>query len=116
MPQVAERVRLKSETLHDFDLYICEAEAAMEQTLHGATPFLWCDANSERAQEVRQGKILAQANSLSRNVPFGLGWLIEPIIQELPKESLINTLNVTLQALTRHEQQPRPLLSKEGTE
>lgn len=88
----------------------------MEQTLHGATPFLWCDANSERAQEVRQGKILAQANSLSRNVPFGLGWLIEPIIQELPKESLINTLNVTLQALTRHEQQPRPLLSKEGTE
>lgn len=264
MPQVAERVRLKSETLHDFDLYIREAEAAMEQTLHGTTPFLWSDANLERAQEVRQGKILAQfwsgrgpvrvtdglihdwigavlipgatvkqtvrlvqnynnhkniyrpevidskllsrhgsdfkiylrllkqkiitvvldtyhdvhyssldptrwlcrsystrilevegagseneiimppdtgygflwrlysywrfqgnegsvlvecrAISLSRSVPFGLGWLIEPIIRELPKESLINTLNATLQALIRHEHQPRPLLSKAGTE
>jgi len=32
-------------------------------------------------------------------VPLGLGWLIEPIIQKLPKESLINTLKATRQAL-----------------
>jgi hypothetical protein len=40
-----------------------------------------------------------RAISLSRNVPLGLGWLIEPIIQKLPRESLINTLAATRHAL-----------------
>jgi hypothetical protein len=259
MPQTAKRVQLTSETLEAFEVYIRETEAAMEQTLRGATPFLWSDASSERAQQVRQGRILAQywsgqrpirvanglihdwigasfipnttvkrtvgliqnynnhkniykpevidskllshrgndfkiylrllkqkiitvvldtyhdvhyssldhtrwlcrsrttrilevegagssnerimppdagygflwrlnsywrfqekeggvfaecrAISLSRNVPFGLGWLIEPIIQILPRETLINTLNATHQALAgaspaRHPSHP----------
>jgi hypothetical protein len=41
-----------------------------------------------------------RAISLSRNVPLGLGWMIEPIIQKLPRESLIKTLEDTRQALT----------------
>ena len=40
-----------------------------------------------------------RAISLTRDVPLGLGWAIEPIIQKLPKESLINTLEATRQAL-----------------
>lgn len=40
-----------------------------------------------------------RAISLTRDVPFGLGWAIEPIIQKLPKESLINTLEATRRAL-----------------
>jgi hypothetical protein len=28
-----------------------------------------------------------------------MGWIIEPIIQKLPKESLMNTLEATRQAL-----------------
>ncbi len=40
-----------------------------------------------------------RAVSLTRDVPFGLGWVIEPIIQKLPKESLINTLRATRLAL-----------------
>ena len=248
MLQTAKPVELKPETLRAFGEYIREAEAAMEQALQGSAPFLWSDANSERAQQVRQGRILAQfwsgqgpgrvanglihdwiaaafipgatlertvrlvqdynnhkniykpevvdsrllshqgsdfqiylrllkkkiitvvldtyhdvhysslnhthwlcrsyttrileiegagsqnektmppdtghgflwrlysywrfqekeggsvvecrAISLSRNVPLGLGWMIEPIIQKLPRESLVNTLNATRQALT----------------
>jgi len=42
-----------------------------------------------------------RAISLTRDVPFGLGWIIEPIIQNLPRESLINTLEGTRQALRR---------------
>jgi hypothetical protein len=45
-----------------------------------------------------------RAISLTRDVPFGLGWAIEPIIQKLPQESLIKTLEATrkaLQAATR---------------
>ncbi|MBZ5595289.1 MAG: hypothetical protein LAP39_23845 [Acidobacteriia bacterium] len=40
--------------------------------------------------------------SLTRDVPKGLGWMIEPIIQKLPRESLIHILHATRQALTSH--------------
>jgi hypothetical protein len=32
-------------------------------------------------------------------VPTGLGWLIEPIIRQLPRESLANTLRSTREAI-----------------
>jgi hypothetical protein len=63
MPQSSQKVQkvgLKAETLQAFDEYIREAEATMEQTLNGSAPFLWSDANPERAQQVRQGATLAQ--------------------------------------------------------
>jgi hypothetical protein len=37
-----------------------DAEAAMEQTLGDGSPFLWLDVNSERAQQVRGGQVVAQ--------------------------------------------------------
>jgi hypothetical protein len=40
-----------------------------------------------------------RAMSLSRDIPFGLGFVVEPIIKNLPRESLINTLKATRQAL-----------------
>ena len=42
-----------------------------------------------------------RAMSLSRDIPFGLGFVVEPIIKNLPRESLINTLKATRQALDR---------------
>jgi len=58
MPQTAQMVQLKSETLRAFEGYIRDAEAEMEQTLQ--TSFLWEDASLERTQRLRQGAILAQ--------------------------------------------------------
>jgi hypothetical protein len=43
-----------------FEAYIREAEAGMEQTLPGTGLFLWSDVSTERTQQVRQGKIVAQ--------------------------------------------------------
>jgi hypothetical protein len=40
-----------------------------------------------------------RAISLSRDIPKGLAWIIEPIIRKLPRESLIHTLQATRQAL-----------------
>jgi len=62
--------------------------------------FLWRLYSYWRFEE-REGGVFVEcrAISLTRDVPFGLGWIIEPIIQELPKESLINTLEATRQAL-----------------
>ncbi|MFI5118620.1 MAG: hypothetical protein ACHP8B_18180, partial [Terriglobales bacterium] len=60
MAQTATPVQLKQQTLKSFRAYIHDAEAAMEQTLGDGSPFLWSDANSERAQQVRGGKVVAQ--------------------------------------------------------
>ena len=62
--------------------------------------FLWRLCSYWRFEE-RDGGVVVEcrAVSLTRDVPFGLGWAIEPIIQRLPKESLIKTLEDTRKAL-----------------
>jgi hypothetical protein len=62
--------------------------------------FLWRLYSYWRFQERDRGVYLeCRAISLTRDVPLGLGWIIEPIIQKLPKESLIRTLECTRQGL-----------------
>jgi hypothetical protein len=62
--------------------------------------FLWRLHSYWRFEERDAGVVVeCRAISLTRDVPFGLGWVIEPIIQKLPKESLIKTLAATRQAL-----------------
>jgi hypothetical protein len=55
--------------------------------------FLW-RLNSYWRFAERDGGVYVEceAVSLTRNVPTGLGWLINPIIRNLPKQSLENTL------------------------
>jgi hypothetical protein len=62
--------------------------------------FLW-NLNTYWRFEQRDGGtwVECEAVSLTRDVPTGLGWLIEPIIRNLPKESLENTLRATRAAL-----------------
>jgi hypothetical protein len=62
--------------------------------------FLWRLFSYWRFGEESKGvTIECRAISLTRDVPFGLGWVIEPIIKSLPRESLINTLKATREAL-----------------
>jgi hypothetical protein len=66
--------------------------------------FLWRLYSYWRFQERKGGVYIeCRAISLTRDVPLGLGWIIEPIIQKLPKESLINTLEATRRALHSEE-------------
>lgn len=62
--------------------------------------FLWGLDSFWRFEE-RDGGVYVEceAISLTRAVPTGLGWLIQPIIRDLPKESLSNTLRATRDAL-----------------
>lgn len=48
-----------------------------------------------------------RAISLSRDVPLGLGWIIEPIIKNLPRESLVNTLKATRRAVMGNHVSPK---------
>jgi hypothetical protein len=62
--------------------------------------YLWRLYSYWRFEERNAGVVVeCRAISLTRDVPFGLGWAIEPIIEKLPKESLVNTLEATRQAL-----------------
>jgi hypothetical protein len=64
--------------------------------------FLW-RLNSYWRFEARDGGVWVEceAVSLTRDIPTGLGWLIDPIIRNLPKESLENTLRATRGALSK---------------
>lgn len=58
--------------------------------------FLWRLDSYWRFAERDGGVYMeCEAVSLTRDIPAGLGWLIEPIVRQLPKESLINTLRRT---------------------
>lgn len=62
--------------------------------------FLW-QLNSYWSYEERDGGLLLQieAVSLTRAIPHGLGWIVEPFVQSVPRESLAFTLSSTQKAL-----------------
>jgi hypothetical protein len=72
-----------------------------EQPGHGHG-FMWRLNTYWRFLE-RDGGTYIQCESLtlSRDVPFGLGWLIKPFVTEVPKESLNFTLGRVRGALAR---------------
>jgi hypothetical protein len=62
--------------------------------------FLWRLYSYWRFVERDSGVYVeCEAVSLTRDIPTGLGWLVEPIIKHLPRESLMNTLLKTRDAL-----------------
>ncbi|MBL8295064.1 MAG: hypothetical protein JNN08_24685 [Bryobacterales bacterium] len=64
--------------------------------------FLWRLNSYWTFQELDGGTYVeCEAISLTRDIPRGLGWLIHPIIRELPRESLIATLRGTRDAASR---------------
>ena len=74
MVQTANIVQLKPRTLEAFESYIRDAEAAMQPSLKGSSAFLWSDTDQQRAQQVRQGKTVAQlwAGDGPVKIPNGL--------------------------------------------
>ena len=62
--------------------------------------FLWRLYSYWKFDEKKGGLYIeCRAISLTRDIPLGLGWIIEPIIKKLPQESLIHTLEATRRAL-----------------
>jgi len=65
--------------------------------------FLWRLNSYWSFEEVRGGLIVeCEAVSLTRDVPAGLGWMITPIIESLPRSSLEFTLTATKNALVEN--------------
>jgi hypothetical protein len=63
--------------------------------------FLWRLNTYWSFVEVPGGLLIeCEAISLTRDVPAGLGWLVGPVIQDMPRESLKFTLTATSNALS----------------
>lgn len=62
--------------------------------------FLW-RLNSWWVVEERNGGVLLQLRSvtLTRDIPFGVSWMVKPMVTSLPRESLASTLEKTAAAL-----------------
>ncbi|HEV2400886.1 MAG TPA: hypothetical protein VGS27_28390 [Candidatus Sulfotelmatobacter sp.] len=99
---------------HSYTTRIAEVENAGspdERVLPPETGygFLWRLYSYWRFEERNAGVVFeCRAISLTRDVPFGLGWAIEPIIEKLPKESLINTLESTREAFQANASSESP--------
>jgi hypothetical protein len=64
--------------------------------------FLWRFNNYCGLEGRKEGTyVQCETVSLSRDVPFGLGWFIRPFITGVPRESLEFTLNAMRTALTK---------------
>jgi hypothetical protein len=76
-----------------------EERALSQADDHG---FLW-RLNSYWRFEERDGGVWVEceAISLTRDVPFGLGGVLKPIIRDLPAESLAKTLEATRKSLAK---------------
>ncbi|MGH9561574.1 MAG: hypothetical protein ACRD3S_08970, partial [Terracidiphilus sp.] len=77
------------------------AEPSADGTDHG---FLWRTNAYWRFQQADDGVFVEfESISLSRDVPTGWGWLIEPLIRDVPRESLLFTLRATRKAVLANE-------------
>jgi hypothetical protein len=86
---------------------VAEIEAAGTAGERALTPseehgFLW-RMNTYWSYEVRDGGVYIQIESVSltRSIPTGLGWLIGPFVESVPRESLEFTLRATRDALKK---------------
>lgn len=86
---------------------ISEIDSPGTPTEHALPPdkdhgFLW-RLNTYWSYEERDGGLYMQIESVSltRSIPFGLGWAVGPFVQSVPRESLEFTLHSTCNALRK---------------
>ena len=83
---------------------IAEIEDAGKPTEWARSPdmgygFLWRLSSYWRFEQREEGVwVECRAISLTRDVPKSLAWIIEPIVNKLPRESLASTLEATRRA------------------
>ncbi|HZB88839.1 MAG TPA: hypothetical protein VE291_09300 [Terracidiphilus sp.] len=84
---------------------VAEIANAGERSEHALSPaddhgFLWRQ-NTYWSYEERDGGTYLQIESISltRSIPAGLGWIVRPFVESVPRESLEFTLRATCNAL-----------------
>lgn len=77
--------------------------------------FLWRLNSYWRFEQADGGVYIeCEAISLTRDIPTGLGWLVGPFVESVPRESLLFTMTATRKAL--RTQNPEPQRTPRDTE
>ncbi len=108
MAEITKPVQLNPQTLASFDGYIHQAETDAEQTLQESGLFLWSDADSERARQVRAGKVVAQFWSGRSPVKVPHGLIHDWIAAALIPESTIPAIFAVIQNYDNHKNIYKP--------
>src|SRR5690242_19422655 len=69
MPQGADKIELKPETLLAYETHLASVDSALEQIQPENPQYLWADARPEMAARLRSGTVIAELYSGKRPIP-----------------------------------------------
>lgn len=90
----------RCQVYHAAPLHLAIRERELPVGLDGG--YLWRLNTYWRFLERDGGTYMeCESLTLTRGIPFGIGWIIRPFVTSIPRESLEFTLNSTRKALAR---------------
>ncbi|MEO8259857.1 MAG: GtrA family protein [Acidobacteriota bacterium] len=100
IPVAPKRMQVRSVSTRIAEIADADAPGQREEPVGHGNGFLWRFNNYCALEERTEGTLVqCESISLSRDVPFGLGWLVGPFITDVPRESLEFTLGAMRKAL-----------------
>jgi putative flippase GtrA len=101
LPVTPKRMQVRSASTRIAEVDDADTPQQREQPVGHDNGFLWRFNNYCALEERADGTIVqCESISLSRDIPFGLGWLIGPLVTAVPRESLEFTLGTMRKALS----------------
>jgi len=100
LPVSATRMQVRSRSTKVAEVDRPDTPAEREQPIGRDSGYLWRFNNYCSLEERSEGTyVQCETVSLSRDIPFGLGWLVGPFVNDLPRESLEFTLEAMRKAM-----------------
>jgi putative flippase GtrA len=104
VPVSSNRMQVRSVSTRIAELHTSGDGEEREKPVGHDSGFLWRFNNYCALEDRIEGTyVQCETVSLSRDVPFGLGWLIGPFVTSVPKESLEFTLRALREAATQSQ-------------
>lgn len=102
LPVTAGRMQVRSFSTRIAEVRDAGTPDEREKPVGRDSGFLWRFNNYCALEEHEDGTVVqCESVSLSRDIPTGLGWLIKPFVNGVPRESLEFTLGAMQRALTQ---------------
>ena len=100
LPVSATRIQVRSRSLRVAEVAKPDTPEEREEPAGHDSGYLWRFNNYCALEERSEGTyVQCESLSLSRDIPLGLGWLIGPFVDDVPKESLELTLGAMRKVL-----------------
>lgn len=100
IPVTPKRMQVRSASTRIAEVADADTPRQREEPAGHDSGFLWRFNNYCAIEERADGTVVqCESLSLSRDIPFGLGWLIGPLVTDVPRESLEFTLGTMRKTL-----------------